>query len=343
MRVAELFEYRRFRIVEQELEEPGPGEVRVRVEAVGICGSDLHHFSDGHIGGIVTTYPLVGGHEPAGQVVKTGPGVTGWAPGDQAALEPSQFCYHCEFCRRALYNLCSNLKFLSATPYPGFFCDYINLPTHNLLPLPPGVSLEEATLFEPLAIALHSIKPVAPQIGETAAVFGAGPIGLLTVFVLKLAGVSRVWVVEPVAHRREMARQMGAEAVIDPTAADPIRQIRSDTGGRGVDVALDCAAKGETLNQALRVVRGGGRFVLTGIPSGSHYHLDVDAMRLEEIAFFNVRRSNAESELALELVGQHRARLAPLLTHRVPLEDIQRGFETLERYEDGVGKMLIKP
>ena len=343
MRVAELYQYRRFRLVEQPLEEPGPGEVQVRIEAVGICGSDLHHFCDGQIGGIPTAYPIVMGHEPAGRVVKTGPGVTGWQPGDVAALEPSHFCYHCEFCRRARFNLCSNLKFLSATPYPGFFRDLVNLPAHNLMPLPPGTSLEEATLFEPMAIVLHSLKQAAPQIGETAAVFGAGPVGLLTVFVLKLTGAGRVWAVEPVAHRRELARLMGADAVLDPAAVDPVRQIRSDSGGRGVDLALDCAAKGDSMNQAIRVARSGGSFVLTGIPAGSHRSLDIDTLRLEELAFFNVRRSNDESQTALELIGQHRARLAAVLTHRLPLDEIQRAFEMLLNYEDGVCKVLIQP
>lgn len=343
MRVAELYEHRRFRLVEQPLEEPGPGEVQVRVEAVGICGSDLHHFGDGQIGGVPTAYPTVMGHEPAGRVLKTGPGVTGWQPGDPAALEPSIFCYKCEFCRRARFNLCSNLQFLSATPYPGFFRDRVNLPAHNLMPLPVGTSVEEASLFEPMAIALHSLKASAPQIGETAAVFGAGPIGLLTVFALKLTGAARVWSVEPVAHRREVARLMGADAVIDPVQTDPVLQIRSDTGGRGVDLAIDCAAKGDSMNQSIRACRSGGRFVLTGIPSGSHHSLDIDTLRLEEITLFNVRRSNDESRTALELIGQHRARLAPLLTHRFPLEEIQRAFEMVHAYEDGAVKVLIKP
>jgi L-iditol 2-dehydrogenase len=194
-----------------------------------------------------------------------------------------------------------------------------------------------------MAIALHSLKPAAPQIGETAAVFGAGPIGLLTVFVLKLMGAGRVWSAEPVPHRRELALRMGADAAIDPAQVDPVRQIRSDTGGRGVDLVLDCAGKGDTMNQSIGVARSGGRFVLTAIPTGSHHSLDIDTLRLEEITFFNVRRSNDESRTALEVIGQHRARLAPLLTHRFPLEEIQRAFEMLHAYEDGAGKILVKP
>ena len=236
-----------------------------------------------------------------------------------------------------------SLRFLSAQPHLGLFRDHANVPAHTLMPLAPELSLEEATLIEPLAIVLHSMKFAQPQLGETAAVLGAGPIGLLTVLVLKLAGVSRVWAVEPVGRRRELARQMGAEEVIDPAAVDPVRQIRSETGERGVDLALDCAAKGDSLNQCLRATRKGGRFVLTGIPSATYLPLDIETMRLAELAFFNVRRSATEFHPALELLGQQRARLAPLLTHEFPLEDIERAFSLLERYEDGVAKIVIKP
>jgi L-iditol 2-dehydrogenase len=341
MRIAELFEPHRFRLVEGEIEDPGPGEVQARVVAVGVCGSDLHNFSEGGVGDTPCVYPTVLGHEPTGTVVKTGPGVSGWAPGDHAALEPAIYCYHCEFCRAGRHNVCANLRFLSAAPDPGFFREYVNLPAHNLLPLPPELGFQEGTIFEPLAIILHSMKFASLGFGETAAVFGAGPIGLLTILLLKLSGAGRVWAVEPVAHRRELACQMGADAAIDPLAIDPVRQILADTGGRGVDVAIDCAAKGDTTNQCLQAVRSAGRVVLTGIHPGSYFALDFSPMRRKEITFFNVRRSNHESETALELLRQQRRRFTPLLTHELPLDQIQRGFSLLERYEDGIGKLLI--
>jgi len=284
---------------------------------------------------------MVLGHEPTGTVVKTGPGVSGWAPGDRAALEPAIYCYHCEFCLAGRHNVCANLRFLSAAPDAGFFREYVNLPAHNLLPLPLELSFKEGTIFEPLAIILHSMKFAALQCGETAAVFGAGPIGLLTVALLRLSGAGRVWAVEPVAQRRELACQIGADAALDPLAIDPVQQILADTGGRGVDVAIDCAAKGDTTNQCLHAVRNAGRVVLTGIHAGSYFALDFSPMRRKEITFFNVRRSNRESETALELLRQQRARFAPLLTHALPLDQIQRGFSLLERYEDGMGKLLI--
>jgi L-iditol 2-dehydrogenase len=342
LRIAELIQPHKFQMIEGPVPDPGPGEVQARVASVGVCGSDLHYFSDGSVGDVPCVYPMVMGHEPAGTITKTGAGVTGWSPGDRVALEPARYCYHCEFCRSGRHNLCANIRFMSMPQDPGFFREYVTLPAANLLALPQGLSMEEGTLFEPLAVALHSMQFAALRLGETVAVFGAGPIGLLTVAVLRASGAGRIWVVEPVAARREIACQMGANAAIDPAAADPIRQILTETGERGVDVAIDCAAKGESMNQCAHVTRNAGRVVVTGIPSVSRVPLEFHVLRRKEVAVFNVRRSNHEAEAALEMLKEHRARFAPMLTHSLPLDKVERAFTILERYEDGVGKMLIK-
>jgi L-iditol 2-dehydrogenase len=341
MRVAELTAPREFRLASGEVAEPAPGEIQVRVEAVGICGSDLHAYGEGAIGDTPCQYPMVLGHEPAGTVWKTGPGVTGWERGDRAALEPALCCYHCEFCRAGRYNICAQLRFLSNPGEPGFFREYVNLPAANLLALPPAVSLESGALVEPLAVALHSMQFASVSSSETVAVFGAGPIGLLTIACLKLAGAGRIWAIEPVEHRRDLARQMGADALLDP--ADAIRQIRADTGGRGVDCAIDCAAREETTNQAIRAASHGGRVVLTGIHSRPRLSFEMSPMRRKELAFFNVRRSNGEATLALGLLVQEPGRFAPLLTHSRPLDRIAEAFTIAETYSDGVGKMTVKP
>ena len=341
MRVAELIARHSFKLTEREIEDPQPGYVQVRVTSVGICGSDLHNFTDGHVGDTVSLYPMVLGHEPAGVIVKVGAGVTGWSAGDKALLEPAIYCYHCENCMTGRHNVCSNLRFLSQPEDPGFFRDFVNLPARNLLPLPNGLSMMQATLFEPLAVVLHSMKFVQPRVGETAVVFGTGPIGLMTVAVLKLNGMSRVWAVDPVPHRREQALQAGADAAIDPRAIDPVKQILAETGQRGVDVAIDCAALGPSMNQCLHVVRNAGRVVITAIPAESEPRLQFHVMRRKEITLFNVRRSNHESELALDLLVQHNALFAPMITHTRPLEKVEEAFCILERYEDGVGKIAI--
>ena len=342
MQIAELTAPRKFRLAEQTIEEPGPGEIQVRVRAVGICGSDLHAYAEGGVGDSPCIYPMVLGHEPAGTVVKTGPGVTRWAAGDRAALEPALYCYHCEFCRSGRHNVCANIRFLSTPGHPGFFRELVNLPAANLLAIPPQVSLEVATVAEPLAIGLHSMKFASIGIGETVAVFGAGPIGLVTIACLKLAGAGRIWAVEPVAHRREMAVKMGAAAALDPGAGDVAKEIVKESGGRGVDCAIDCAAKENTTNDAIRAARNGGRVVLTGIHSASFVPFEVSPMRRKELAIFNVRRSNHESDAAIELLIEHTDWFAPMITHARPLGRIAEAFRITEQYADGVGKMIVE-
>jgi L-iditol 2-dehydrogenase len=340
VRVAELIATHRFHLTEAPARDPGPGEVQVRVAAVGICGSDMHYFSEGSIGDIPCQYPMVLGHEPSGSVVKTGSGVTGWSKGDRAALEPAIYCYHCEFCLSGHHNVCSNIRFLSMPEDPGFFREFINLPVESLLPLPPGMSFEAGTLFEPLAVVVHSMKFAALQPGETAVVFGAGPIGLMTISVLRLSGARRIWSVEPVPERRALALQMGADAVLEPEGA--AAQILADTGRRGVDVAIDCAAKGDSLDGCIAATRNAGRVVVTGIPSGARVSIDFHTMRRKELALLNVRRSNHESETALDLLAEHARLFAPMLTHDLPLESVARGFDLLDQYEDNVGKVTIR-
>jgi L-iditol 2-dehydrogenase len=341
MRVAELIARREFRLVEAALPAPGPGEVQVRVGAVGICGSDLHSYAEGAVGDAACRYPMVLGHEPAGTVARVGEGVTGWSAGDRAAFEPALYCYHCEFCRAGRHNICANIRFMSMPGEPGFLREYVNLPAANLLPIPPDMPLELATVAEPLAVALHSMQFAAPGQEESAAVFGAGPIGLLTVACLRLAGAGRIWAVDPVAHRREMAVRMGADAALN--ADDAAAEIARETAGRGVDIAIDCAGKEASLNGCLRAARHGGRVVITGIPSEPRVPLEFSPMRRKELAVFNVRRSNHEAGEAVRLLAEHAARFATILTHTRPLERTAEAFRIAEQYDDGVGKMVVTP
>ena len=340
-RVAELCGLRQFRLVDAALADPGPGEVQVRIDAVGICGSDLHSYAEGGVGDTPCQYPMVLGHEPAGVIARVGVGVTGWNAGDRAAFEPAIYCYHCEFCRAGHHNVCANIRFMSMPGDPGFFRDCANIPAGNLIAIPLGMSARDATIIEPLAVVLHSMQFVALRPMETVAVFGAGPIGLMTVICLKLAGAGRVWSVEPVAARREMARQGGADAVLDPAAIDPSREILRDTGGRGVDVAIDCAAIAGTTNQCLRAVRNAGRVVVTGIAVEKEVPLEFSPMRRKELTIYTVRRSNHETEAAREMLAANLSRFAAMITHTRPLERIADAFHQVVQRADGVGKLVI--
>jgi len=341
MRAAELIAPLTFRLTDMPIEDPGPGEVQVRIEAVGVCGSDLHAYSEGAVGSTPNVYPMVLGHEPAGRIVKTGVGVTGLAAGDRGALEPALYCYHCEFCLSGHHNVCANIRFLSNPHHPGFFRELVNLPVANFLPIPAGISCDEATLAEPLAVALHSVRLASIRPGETVAVIGAGPIGLLTIAALRAAKAGRIWAVEPLVHRIELARSIGADVAIEPREA--AEEILRGTEQRGVDCAIDCAAREHTTSQAIQLTRNAGRVALTGIHSTPFVSMDGSAMRRKELTIFNVRRSNHETEEALELLRAHPEWFAPLLTHAREIESIDEAFAIASQYRDGVGKMIVRP
>lgn len=342
MIAAELVAARQFQLKELPLRDPGPGEVQVRVKSVGICGSDLHYYFEGGIGDTSCIFPMVLGHEPSGEIVRLGPGVGGWALGDRAILEPALYCYHCEFCMAGKHNVCEHLRFLSTPTDPGFFREFVNLPLPNVIPLPPSLSFEAGTLCEPLAVVMHSMKFADPRPGESVVVFGAGPIGLLTLSVLRLSAVGRIFVVEPVAHRRDLALQLGADAVIDPSAGKVVEEIRKGTGNRGVDLAIDCAAKGGSMNHSLYAVRNAGRVVYTGIPSELVVPMEFHEMRRKELTIYNVRRSNHETHLAMQLLLDHPERFLPILTHQRPMDQIASAFDMLEHYSDGAAKVTIQ-
>lgn len=341
MRAAELIAPRTFRHFDMPIADPEPGEIQVRIQSVGVCGSDLHAYSEGAVGSMANVYPMLLGHEPAGTIVKTGAGVSGLAAGDHGALEPALYCYHCEYCLSGHHNVCANIRFLSNPNYPGFFRELVNLPVTNFRPMPAGMSFDEAALAEPLAIAVHSLRLASIRLGETVAVIGAGPIGLMTIAALRAAGAGRIYAVEPLAHRREMARGIGAHAAFEPEEA--LEEILRATGRRGVDCAIDCAAGEHTTNQAVLLARNAGRVALTGIHSIAMVPLDGSAMRRKELTIFNVRRSNHETDEAMELLHAHPAWFAPVLTHTRPLDRIDEAFDLASHYRDGVGKMIIRP
>jgi L-iditol 2-dehydrogenase len=341
MRAAELIEPRTFRFTEMSIPGPGPGEIQVKVEAVGVCGSDLHAYSEGAVGSTPNVYPMVLGHEPSGTIVEVGSGVTGLAVGDRGALEPALYCYHCEFCLTGHHNVCANIRFLSNPNHPGFFRERVNLPASNFAPIPADMSFQAATLAEPLAIALHSLNLASISTDEHVAVIGAGPIGLMTTAALRAANVGRIWAIEPLQHRRELALQLGAHAALEPETA--LQELLRDTGSRGVDCAIDCAAGQHTTDQAVHMTRNAGRVALTGIHSTAFVSLDGSAMRRKELTIFNVRRSNHENGEALDLLRTHPDWFEPVLTHERPLDRIDGAFAIASQYLDGVGKMIVRP
>ncbi|MDP2952871.1 MAG: NAD(P)-dependent alcohol dehydrogenase, partial [Chloroflexota bacterium] len=221
---------------------PGPGQVLVRIVAVGICGSDVHFWKDGRIGTRVVERPMILGHECAGEVVALGEGVAAFQVGDRVALEPGIPCGFCPWCRTGRYNLCPQVRFLAAPPTDGALAEYVAHPAALTYKLPAHLSYEEGALLEPLSVGLHAVERAGVRVGDRVLIAGAGPIGLVNLFAAKAHGASQVYLTDIRPHRLELACRLGAEAAIDARETPGVQQkMQEFTEGYGVDIALDCS------------------------------------------------------------------------------------------------------
>ncbi len=321
--------------------DPGPGEVLVRLRACGICGSDMHFYNEGGIGRYPANYPMVLGHEPAGDVVEVGAGVGHVKAGDRVAVEPAVCCGKCEGCRSGRRNLCTNCVFMGGLQVDGMLREYVVCPAENALLCPPEMSYGAITVIEPLAVLMHTMELADLRFGQSVAILGAGPIGLLGVAMSKLTGASIVVAADTVEHRREKAKQMGADAVVDPSKASVVEAVQDLTNGKGADVVLDCAAKPASINAALESVAWGGTIVLVGIPSEKHLPTEFWWGISNEATIKIQKRNNGNDHDALALLKRKQFDPETILSHHIPLEDGDKGFKLMSSYEDGIIKPLI--
>jgi L-iditol 2-dehydrogenase len=319
---------------------PGPGELLLKMKAVGLCGSDLHWWADGRIHHFPAAYPQILGHEPVGEVVEAGPGVTSFRPGDLVAVEPSLTCGHCEFCIAGRHNLCVSSRFQGGNDAPGFFRDYAVVPEHNADPVPAGLTVHQATLMEPVAVWVHIYELAPVKMGQTVAVLGCGSIGLLGIAMARAAGAKAVLACDRVPHRLELARKMGADVVLDVRGGDFLNAVLERTGGLGADAVFDAAGAPETIDLGLRCAKAGGQFILVGIPEALQFEIDVHTALVKELRIQAIKRSNHKGRAAGALLAAGTIPTA-LITHVLPLERAQEGFEILANYADGVGKLIF--
>jgi len=318
--------------------DPGPGEILVKIHSVGICGSDMHWYLDGRIGAFQAVYPQVLGHEPAGEVVGAGAGVTKYKAGDRVAIEPSLTCGHCEFCLIGKHNHCLHSSFMGSPQEPGLLREFATIPQHNAIHFPDGFTYAQATLIEPLAVIMHMLELIEIRPPDTVAVLGAGPIGMLAASVARACGASQVTIADRLPHRLALARQMGVTLAVDLKTLP--EAIRDSTRGRGVDVVIDAAAAPETINTGLAIARLGGTFVLIGIPVEGKFPIDVHTAMAKELRIQTLKRSNHRAAPAIQLLASGAVKDA-LITHTVPLAKTPEAFQTLADYRDGVGKLII--
>ncbi len=343
MHAARLHGIRDLRLEDLPRPAPGPGQVLLRVTAVGVCGSDVHYYQSGRIGAQEVQSPLILGHEFSAQVAELGANVAGLAVGQLVAVEPAVSCGQCEACQQGNPNLCPDARFCGAPPVDGAFAEYIVMPAPNCFPLPQELGAVEGALLEPLGIALHSVDLAQLKPGQTVAVLGAGPIGLLTAAVARAVSAGAVYVSEPLAYRRQFALSYAADAAIDPTETDVAAEIARLTGGRGVDVAFEAAGVPSTPDQAAAVTRPGGRVILIGIPADDRLTLTASTARRKGLTVKMVRRMKHTYPRAMRLVQSGALALDPLATHSFSLTRIAEAFETVAAYHDGVLRAIVQP
>lgn len=321
--------------------DPGHGEVTVRVRAVGVCGSDLHWYQDGRVGEFAAVYPQVLGHEPSGEVIAVGKGVHDLEAGDRVVMEPSLTCGHCEFCLKGRHNNCVQTVFMGGPQAPGMFREYVTLPAGNCTRFPKEFSFATATLAEPLAVMVNLLDLTVIRAGDTVAVTGAGPIGMLCAAIAKASGASRVFIADRLGYRLKLALGMGADVAIDTTTQGMVETVMDATGGRGVDVVLEAAGSAETVNAGIRMARAGGTVMLIGILSELFPKIDIHTAMMKEVRLQTLKRSNHRAGEALKLMSSGRIPTS-LITHSLPLEGTPKAFEMLTHYTDGVGKAIIE-
>jgi L-iditol 2-dehydrogenase len=324
---------------------PAPGQVLLRVKTTGVCGSDLHLYQDARIGDTPIDAPFIIGHEFSAVVEAAGPGaLDGWhqpiAAGARVAVDPAQPCGRCELCDQGHPNLCVNLHFCGNYPDAGSLCEWLHMPARSCYPLPDAIDDTRGALLEPLGVAIHAVDLARIRVGDTVAIVGAGPIGLLILQLVRLSGASVVFVSDPFAWRLALAERWGARP-IECSSSDPVSAVMRETLGRGVDVAIEAAWADVSVEQAAARARLGGRLVLVGIPGDDRLAMRHSTARRKGLTIRLCRRMKHVHRRAMELVLRGRVDLPALVSHRFALAEAPEAFRMNTAYDDGVVKVMV--
>ena len=336
----------------EEVPEPklGPGSVKVENEWCGICGSDLHEYlvgpinvpKPGHPHPLTEeTLPIVMGHEFAGRVVEIGEGVSRVEVGDRVTVEPTVYCGQCSACLEGRHNLCVKAGWRGTHGGGGGFAKAIVVPEEVIFALPENVSMEEGALVEPFAVGLHAVRQARFLAGQTAMVFGAGPIGLCLIQCLRASGASLVLVAEVASARKEIALRVGADAVLDPKQEDVVSKVQEMTGGIGVDVSFEAAGVQASFQTALRATKRGG--TLLNLAIWEHpIEIHPNDLVFNEIHLIGSIAYATEFPATIALMKDGRLDPSALITKKIPLDAVvSEGFEELVANKDEQVKILV--
>lgn len=316
-------------------------DVLLKIEKIGVCGSDVHYYETGRIGSQVVEYPYVTGHECAATVVAVGDSVTRVKVGDAIVVDPAVFCNKCVQCKMGRENTCYKLRFLG-TPGQGggCLCEYLVMPEESCYPTNGAITFEQAVMCEPLAIAAYSVQRARLPEKANIAILGSGPIGLCTFVSAKAENVNTCYMTDKINARLDAAKGAGATWVGNPDNQDIVAEILKQQP-KGVDAVFECAGEQEALDQCVDLLRPGGTLILIGIPRLDRVSFAIDLLRRKEITIVNIRRQNLCTQMAIDLVASGKVDVDFMITHHFPLEQTKDAFELVAGYRDGVIKAII--
>ena len=327
-----------------EIPEPsvtGPKDVKIRMSVLGICGSDIHYYTNGRIGSQIVEYPFAVGHEGAGVVVETGPAVKRLKPGDKIAIEPAIPCWECDQCLSGRYHTCRNLKYLGCPgQLEGCLTEYIVMPEESCFPLHANLTADHGSISEPLSIGVYSARKAGNLTGLSIGILGFGPIGMSVMLAAKVEEPSSILITDKINERLSIAEEEGASAVLNPSDADVVDFAKRNIP-LGLDVVFECCGQQEALDQAVEILKPGGKIIIVGIPEFERWTLTADNTRRKEISLQYIRRQVDCVQASLDLMQSGRINIDRMITHRYPFSHSKEAFDLVAGYQDGVMKAMI--
>lgn len=317
-------------------------DVLIRMQRVGVCGSDVHYYVSGKIGSQVVKYPFTVGHEGAGVVEKTGPGVTRVKVGDRIAVEPAVSCWECDQCRAGRHHTCRKLKFLGCPgQLEGCLSEFIVMPEESCFKIREGMNYDQAAISEPLAIGVYAVKRSVPMQGAKVAILGMGPIGLSVMLPARAQGGEGIYVTDKIDSRVELAAANGATWAGNPDTQDVVAGILEREPG-GMDVVFECCGDQAALDQAVELLKPGGKLMIIGIPQFERFSFPVDKMRHKELCIQNVRRQCDCVQESLDMIDSGAIDVNFMVTHRFSFDRCKDAFDLVANYKDGVVKAMVE-
>lgn len=316
-------------------------DVRIKMKTLGVCGSDIHYYVSGKIGSQVVQYPFTVGHEGSGVVEAVGKGVTMVKPGDRIAIEPAMPCWECDQCMAGRPHTCRNLRFLGCPGQAeGSLSEYIVMPETSCFKIPDQMTYDEAAISEPLAIGLYAVKQSIPMEGAKVGILGFGPIGMSVLLPALAMGAKEVYVSDKIDERLMIAQRSGASLTANPDHEDVVGKI-TEKVPELLDVVFECCGQQDAIDNAVDLLKPGGKLMIIGIPEFERWSFPVDKSRHKELCIQNVRRQNEAVQPALDMMAAGEVSIAAMTTHRFPFEKSKEAFDLVAAYSDGVMKAMI--